>query len=555
MLLNGVIAAVFGAAALACFAGAYRGSRLRRRDARLGLRVLLVTVGVWAGLQAIQMLVTDRGLAVALFTAGLIVGFGTVWAWLYFCSAYTGRDYHRRRPYQAAAIAVYVVLLVVKLTNPIHGQYFTATMVSEPYIRLVITQQPLYWLSFMLAYGLVAIGLYFLLETFRRSPQSTRTLSALVIVTALSIVPKVISGVYPTVIPELSYEPLGVAVFALGALYLVEDTFHSLETPTRRQLFEEADEGVITLGPDDRIQEYNRRALELFPALESELQTRDDLLARLPIDQLAERTHLVEIDREGEQRSYLLSEQPLSIGPHRLGRTVFVQDITDARRRQRELERHDQHLDAMAGAIAHELRNAVGITRGYLDMAATDLETAEDAPASAQEAVGVAQETTARMERVIDDLHALTRYAKTVDEYDAIAFRAAAERAYRSLDIAPELVIEGEGELLATPERLDQLFTNAFRFADYAGADTVRVTLTDDGFTIADDGAYAGPDYGEALFGYEEAAPTSEAGLLLPNVQTLARVHGWEVQLDSSYTAGVRYRVTGVTVEHTEATA
>ncbi len=47
MLLNGVIAAIFGAAALACFAGAYRGSRLRRRDARLGLRVLLVAVGVW----------------------------------------------------------------------------------------------------------------------------------------------------------------------------------------------------------------------------------------------------------------------------------------------------------------------------------------------------------------------------------------------------------------------------------------------------------------------------------------------------------------------------
>ncbi len=80
-------------------------------------------------------------------------------------------------------------------------------------------------------------------------------------------------------------------------------------------------------------------------------------------------------------------------------------------------------------------------------------------------------------------------------------------------------------------------------------------TTTVGGFTIADDGASAGPDYGEASFGYEEAAPTSEAGLLLPNVRTLARVHGWEVHLDSSYTASVRYRVTGVTVEHTEATA
>jgi len=351
MWANVTVAAVFGLAALTSFAGAYRGSRLRQPDARTGLRALLVIVGCWALLQALQMLTTDRALATALSTVGLVVGFGTVFAWLYFCSAYTGRTYHRQRRFWIGAIALYATLTAVKLTNPLHGRYFTATMASDPYTRLVIEQGAFYWASFLLAYTLTAIGMYFLLELFVEAEQPTATLQLLVGVTALPIVPKLLSGLYPRLVPELSYEPIGVAIFALGTLYFVEETFTDLEVPTRRQLFERTDEGVISIDPSGEIREYNERAAAFVPSLGEEITTLEGLLAFFSI---AERTDGVQtVTREDESgiRRYRLAAHELAFGPHRVGRSIFIEETTERHLRKRNVQLFERAVETTAQAV------------------------------------------------------------------------------------------------------------------------------------------------------------------------------------------------------------
>lgn len=546
MELNWIIALVFGLSGLACFAGAYRGSRLSQPDAEFGLRLLLTTVGLWSVLQALQMLATSYDVAVALLTVGLIVGFGTVWAWLYFCSAYTGRTYHRDLRFQLLVVGIYLVLTTVKLTNFIHGQYFTAEFVTEPYPRLVIDQQPLYWISFTLAYVLTGVGLYFLLEMFHRSSHPTRALSALTLVTGLSIVPKVVSGLHPELLPELSYEPLGVAVFALGALYMVEDTFLHLEAPARKQFIEEADEAIITIDANDRIRDFNDRAVELVPGLGTSIMTADDLRGILPIEDLEETTRIATIDHPDGKRYYLVTDRSLRIGPHELGSALLIRDVTLSEKQRRELDRHNQQLEEMAGAIAHELRNSVAIVRGYLSEAMDRIDG--DTPADAELPVSTAFDTAEQMEETIDQLHALTQYAQSVDRFDAVDFRAVVREAYDTTACPATLQIEGAGRIMADPTRLQQLFENAFKFASYNDASQITITLQEEEISIADDGTHASSEHGETLFEYEAAAPTAAAGMLLPNVETLARVHGWGVAVDTTYTTGVRYRIAGVDV-------
>ncbi|WP_253736439.1 PAS domain S-box protein [Halohasta salina] len=345
------IGLLFFAAAVPCFAGVFRVSRLQQRDVRLGLRALLLTVGTWALLQAAQMLTQSTTLATALFTAGLIVGFGTVFAWLYFTSAYTGRTLHRQRSYRLFAVALYATVVLFKLTNPIHGLHFTAEMATEPYTRLVVDHGPIYWLLFLSAYGLTAIGMYFLVRMFRQSTQSTWKLTGLVGITGLAIVPKAVSAAYPAVLPELSYEPIGVALFALGALYLVEDTFLSLETPVRNQLFERTNKGVISVGSEGEIHEYNRQAATFFPALDGGIRTVDDLFGRLPVEQLTDDTRIVEADRNGEECVYLLTSRSLELGPHQVGRTLIVQDITESYERKQDLQLFRKAVDNASQAI------------------------------------------------------------------------------------------------------------------------------------------------------------------------------------------------------------
>ncbi len=548
---NLAISGVFGAAAVACFVGAARGSPLRQSDARTGLRALLVTVGLWASLQSIQMLVTDHAVAEALYLSGLIVGFGTVWAWLFFASAYTGHSFHRHRPYQLGALAIYVALILTKLTNPIHEQYLASGFVVEPYPRLIIYPRPIYWISFVLAYGFTAIGLYLLFRTFTRSSQSSWALSALVAITALSALPKIAIGVVPEVIPELSYEPIGVAIFGLGALYLVEDSFVNLEAPTRETLFDEAAEGVVTVGADGAIREYNDRAAELVPALDGDVETLAELTATPLIDRLSETTHLVEQSVPEGTRTLLVTRRELELGPHRLGTTLFLQDITDARRRKAELTRHDEQLEAIADAIAHELRNAVGVTEGYLALAASE----SDAPTE-RDPLEVARQSVRRSKEVIGDLDVLTRYAQSIETYHDVDVRLALDRATESVDADLDVHLERDATIRAADDRLTHLFVNATRFAAYAEATalTVRVETDPGRLVVTDDGHYTGGSHDDSLFGYDAAEPTAEAGLKLPNVRSLSRVHGWDVHLDTTYDDGIRYRIGGVDVIETAET-
>lgn len=550
-----IIAAIFAVSGIACFAGAYRGSRLQNPDASLGLRVLLVVVGLWASLQAIQMsaplFFTSTELmeqfSIVFFTTGLVVGFATVWAWLWFASAYTGRAFHRDPRFHLAAGAVYLSLTLIKITNPLHGQYFTAELATEPYVRLVIEQQPFYWFSFALAYGLTAVGLYMLLVMFYRSDHSTWTLSGLVLITGGSIIPKVISGYRPDLIPELSYEPVGVAIFALGALYVVEDTFLSLEASAKEKFVQETDEAIITIGTDGWIQDYNSRAEDFIAGLGTTITTVSDLKDKIPIGEINNGARVIQYNHPEGSRYYLVVDREIKVGPHQIGRALLLQDVTVSKQRQQELSRHNEQLEDMTGAIAHELRNTIAIMQGYLHNATDQLE--EGNVDSARDSTTVAIETADRMEGVIDELHSLTKYAKSIDEFTEVDIKQVATEANQATKENISLQCNDLGMILADRGRLQYLLENVFCFAAYNKADTVTISMRDDGFTISDNGTHTSSEYGELLFEYEGSAPTSDAGLLLPNVKTIARVHGWKIGVDTDYTAGVRYHITNADVQ------
>ena len=220
---------IFTLSGTTCFAAALHGSRLQNGDARRGLRWLLIAVGVWGVLQAGVLLAGRESTATLLYLLSLIIGFSTVFAWLYFASAYAGHEYHRRPAYRWAGVVTFVAVSGTKATNPIHGLYFTAEFRTEPVRRLVVDQGLLYWGSFLLAYVLSAVGFYLLYRLYRETEQSSLTLAALFAATGLAVVPNLLARTTLVSAPQLSYEPLGVAVFAVGIAYLVEDAFLTVE--------------------------------------------------------------------------------------------------------------------------------------------------------------------------------------------------------------------------------------------------------------------------------------------------------------------------------------
>ncbi|MCS3698659.1 PAS domain-containing protein [Salinibacter ruber] len=255
--------AVFAVAAAGCLAGAWRARRVSLPGVRLGLTSLLLASGLWALCHVGVLLSPGLGLKVAFYEAGLTVGFGTVFAWLWLCSSYSGRALHRRKAVRWAALILFLAVTLAKLTNRWHGLYFSAEMSVGPFPHLAVDHHVIYWLTAGLSYALAAVGFCMLAEPLRRAQVGGGKLAGLFGLTALPLGANAVGYATPYLL-GLSHEPIGVAAFALGALAL---RGRRLEETSRAG--REARPSLV-LSAGGQVRNYNQAAAELLPALRGE---------------------------------------------------------------------------------------------------------------------------------------------------------------------------------------------------------------------------------------------------------------------------------------------
>jgi signal transduction histidine kinase len=223
-------------------------------------------------------------------------------------------------------------------------------------------------------------------------------------------------------------------------------------------------------------------------------------------------------------------------------------DVTEIETQRRELQRHNAQLEEFASGIRHELRNSLQVIGARVNAAGDALD--DGRIDGARESLRAASDRTERMSRTVTDLATLAQYGQTIGTTRPTDFRAVVEEAWAGTDTGERsLTVEGDGTVTAEPSRLRGLFEGAFEFVTHNEATAVTVTLGEEGFTITDDGTAPSDGDVDKLFDYGQAVPSAEAGMALPNVRTLARVHGWTVTVDTGYGDGFRLVVEGVTVE------
>ena len=290
-------------------------------------------------------------------------------------------------------------------------------------------------------------------------------------------------------------------------------------------------------------------------------------------------------------------EVRVSIAPvHDAGGEIYgsvsvIADITERKRREREIRRQNERLDEFASVVSHDLRTPLSVVSGRLELAA---ETGD------MEHVEHAEDALARMEEFIEDILTLAREGKTIGETEPVDFTATILAAWNgvpadttTLDVEP-----GVPETIESDRgRLAELFENLFRNAvehgstsppsqaqedaaehdstsprsgtredavehgstnppsqaqedavEHGGAGvTVTVGPTPEGFYVADDGPGIPADKRAMVFdsGYTTAAEGTGFGLAI--VERIAEAHGWTVAAVESETGGARFEFAGVT--------
>ena len=538
----------FTAAAVACFAGLHRLRRLTDPDTRRGLAGLLTLTGVWSASHVGRLLPLAPDVQAWFYLVGLVVGLGTVGAWLYFCSAYTGRGYHRQPSIRRSALALYLVIVGLKLTNPLHHWYFTTSTTAVPFPHAVIDLGTVHWVVTALSYALSAVGFYLLYEVLSESKLNVTALGTLVGATGLPVVFYVLSF-GTTGLLTLHYEPLGVAVFAIGTLYVVDDDFVAVPPFWRTQVIDAIGEVIILLDGESRIRDVNRRATDRFPALAGAVGARLSTVRPDLADAVATGEDVVEVDAENDdsRRYYFLNTSPLASGTAEVGRALICTDVTRVERQRRKLKRQNEQFDDLAAAITHEFRNTLTVAGGYFQAVADGHARDES---SAVEACRRVERAHARMERIVTDLSMLARHGGAVERMHECDLRGTVEGAVGTVEPdGVSVTVDGDATILADRSRLGRLFAKAVEFADLYGDDAMVVRAERERLTVTVEGEPLSEGSIDRAFEYAAPVPSAETGTVLPTMRIIAQAHGWTVDLDATYRDGVRIVLGAVDME------
>ena len=217
-------------------------------------------------------------------------------------------------------------------------------------------------------------------------------------------------------------------------------------------------------------------------------------------------------------------------------------DVTDQKRRERELDRQNERLEEFAGILSHDLRNPLNVATARLDhyRASGDESDLDEVEAMHD-----------RIVSIIDEVLTYAREGSRIESTEWFDGAQVAARAWGSVDTGPatleqdwDYAIEGD------PDRLGRLFENCYRNSvEHGSRDvTVRVGTLDDeaGFFVEDDGPGIPPDHRDTVFERGVSSSEDGTGFGLAIVREIAEAHGWTVTATESDDGGARFEVTGV---------
>ncbi|SEO09661.1 PAS domain S-box-containing protein [Halorientalis persicus] len=233
----------------------------------------------------------------------------------------------------------------------------------------------------------------------------------------------------------------------------------------------------------------------------------------------------------------------------------ILQDVTDRRQRERELERKNEQLEQFASIVTHDLRNPLNAAQSRLELA----RQADDC-----DHLAVIDEQLVRMEELIEDVLAIARHGKQVEDREPVDLAPLAESCWGSVETGnAELIVDTDRTISVDTSRIQQLFENLFRNAvehgstsnrtssddaiEHGGRDvTVRVGTLSDGFYVEDDGPGIPAEEREDVFEHGYTTDDQGTGFGLNIVQEIVNAHGWEIRATAGTEGGARFEITDV---------
>ena len=525
------------------------------RPASRAFGLLAAILGLWSMGMVLRVLSTSMATKQVVHVAMYACIYATPLLFLVFAVRYSGYDRWLSSRSVGSLAVVPAVGWLALLTNPTHHLFYERVWLDASTGTPVLASEvaaPFWvfagynWLLFLVGSVLLAHA------ALDAHPRYRPSAGVLLVGVAIPLAANVgyLLGVKPH--PHLDPTPVFLAIGSLPIAYVVSRSgMLDLLPVARNRVLEAAGSGFVVVDDRQRVADLDETALMAVAPGASV----DDVVGA-PADRAlpSELWEAVEAGRtavewerpaagDGTSRHYLVRNRPLTSGAAAAnGRVLTVVDITTQEGRREELEAKTERLDEFAAVLSHDLRNPLGVAKGYLELARDDVDSDQ---------LEAAAEALERIERLVDST---LEYAKLGlnGEASPVELEVVAERSWESISGSEAtLRVDGSARFLANPDVLPQLFENLLGNAVEHGGQGVTVTVGtvgDDGFFVEDDGPGIPPDRREAVFERGFSTAGTGAGFGLAIVAQIAEAHGWAVDLTESSAGGARFEFTGVEV-------
>jgi len=535
---------IFLVASVLCFASIPRALTIEHTTTREGFVGILVTCGLWAGGYVGYFMAPGEALKTGMYLFGLISALACVAAWLYFASAYTGRS-PRKTPYLKSIIAVFAFIVLLKLTNPLHNLYFTTEWVTQPFPHLAIQHGTLHWVILGASYVAIGISFFMLIERFYHAGADTKPLVGLVAITALPIGLNILSITESSLFP-LWYEPIGVAVFAVGTLFVYFRRFEII------QFAGESEQPAIFLDQDNCIRDYNRAATTLFPELQDSIgRPIEDVLPTVNTG-LKEGDGLLTVEHDTKTRFYQLGASPFLSGEVQTGQLVSITDVSERERYRQQLETKTEKLESLNRLVRHDIRNDMTVILGWGEELYKHVD---------EEGEGILDRILRKSNHIVGLTEVARDIVESLSTTDQPSLQPIEVREYLEIEIKtaresyPDAQFHVPEDIPSVSVQANEMLSSVFQnllnnTVQHNDKETPEITVTaeEDKETvqlrIADNGPGIPDDRKETVFGKGEKgldSPGTGIGLYL--VQSLVESYGGEVWIEDAEQGGALFVV------------
>lgn len=220
-----------------------------------------------------------------------------------------------------------------------------------------------------------------------------------------------------------------------------------------------------------------------------------------------------------------------------------LREISERKETEEKLRTKNKKLDQFTSVITHDLRNPLGVAKGYTNLLINNIDDESELMRYANESIS----SIDRMEEIITNMLTLTKSGDITGAKKKINLGGVIDDAWKNIESRDATVTNNLTEVMVEGDKssLQQCFENVLRNAiEHGGADvTIQFDTYSDGVYIKDDGPGIDDKITDTIFEMGETTEGSGTGYGLYITAKIIDEHGWDIRVDETVDDGARFNI------------